>query len=222
MVRQRGLEPPWDCSRQPLKLVRLPISPLPQRSTNGAEHTDRAPRARAGSPGWTGAAGSAGAGAGAGRRGRPARPPAAAPAAPRSSELGDRRLLGSSKSRSLDDERPEIGEREARDHEHDRRAAVVSLERKLPAPRLPKTVELPPPPKTAPISAPLPRCSSTTRDQEDAHEHVQDGQERGHLGTPWLWNAHDPREILRDRGWLRRPARRRCRASPSAAPRSRA
>ena len=29
LVRQRGLEPPRDCSRQPLKLVRLPIPPLP-------------------------------------------------------------------------------------------------------------------------------------------------------------------------------------------------
>ena len=33
MVRQRGLEPPWGCPRQPLKLVRLPISPLPQIRT---------------------------------------------------------------------------------------------------------------------------------------------------------------------------------------------
>jgi hypothetical protein len=29
MVRQRGLEPPRYCYRQPLKLVRLPIPPLP-------------------------------------------------------------------------------------------------------------------------------------------------------------------------------------------------
>ena len=29
MVRKGGLEPPWSCDRQPLKLVRLPISPLP-------------------------------------------------------------------------------------------------------------------------------------------------------------------------------------------------
>ena len=30
MVRKRGLEPLRDCSRQPLKLVRLPIPPLPR------------------------------------------------------------------------------------------------------------------------------------------------------------------------------------------------
>jgi hypothetical protein len=30
MVRKGGLEPPWSCDRQPLKLVRLPISPLPR------------------------------------------------------------------------------------------------------------------------------------------------------------------------------------------------
>ena len=30
MVRKGGLEPPRYCYRQPLKLVRLPIPPLPQ------------------------------------------------------------------------------------------------------------------------------------------------------------------------------------------------
>ena len=30
MVRKRGLEPPRPCGRQPLKLVRLPIPPLPR------------------------------------------------------------------------------------------------------------------------------------------------------------------------------------------------
>ena len=30
LVRKRGLEPPRPCGRQPLKLVRLPIPPLPQ------------------------------------------------------------------------------------------------------------------------------------------------------------------------------------------------
>ena len=39
---------------------------------------------------------------------------------------------------------------------------VVKRVKKLPAPLLPKMVELEPP-KTAPISAPLPVCSSTTR-----------------------------------------------------------
>ena len=29
MVRKGGLEPPRSCDRQPLKLVRLPIPPLP-------------------------------------------------------------------------------------------------------------------------------------------------------------------------------------------------
>ena len=32
MVRQRGLEPPRYCYRQPLKLVRLPIPPLPHKN----------------------------------------------------------------------------------------------------------------------------------------------------------------------------------------------
>jgi hypothetical protein len=41
-------------------------------------------------------------------------------------------------------------------------AAVVSLVRKLPAPVLPKTVELEPP-KTAPMSAPFPVWRRTTR-----------------------------------------------------------
>jgi hypothetical protein len=39
---------------------------------------------------------------------------------------------------------------------------VVSLVRKFPAPLLPKIVELDPP-NTAPISAPLPVCSRTTK-----------------------------------------------------------
>ncbi len=30
MVRKGGLEPPRSCDRQPLKLVRLPIPPLPR------------------------------------------------------------------------------------------------------------------------------------------------------------------------------------------------
>jgi hypothetical protein len=30
LVRKGGLEPPRSCERQPLKLVRLPIPPLPQ------------------------------------------------------------------------------------------------------------------------------------------------------------------------------------------------
>ena len=42
-------------------------------------------------------------------------------------------------------------------------APVVILERKVAAPRLPKIVWLEPPPKPAPISAPLPVCSSTMR-----------------------------------------------------------
>ena len=40
--------------------------------------------------------------------------------------------------------------------------AVVSRVKKVPAPELPKTVELEPP-KTAPMSAPFPVCSNTTR-----------------------------------------------------------
>jgi hypothetical protein len=40
--------------------------------------------------------------------------------------------------------------------------AVVRRVRKVPAPELPNTVELEPP-KTAPMSAPFPVCSSTTR-----------------------------------------------------------
>ncbi len=30
MVRKRGFEPRWYCYRQPLKLVRLPVPPLPR------------------------------------------------------------------------------------------------------------------------------------------------------------------------------------------------
>src|SRR5215831_780189 len=41
-------------------------------------------------------------------------------------------------------------------------APAVSLVRKFPAPRLPKSVAPAPPPKTAPTCAPLPRWSSTT------------------------------------------------------------
>src|SRR5258706_1110366 len=41
-------------------------------------------------------------------------------------------------------------------------APVVSLVRKLPAPRPPNIVAPPPPPNTAPTCAPLPRCKSTT------------------------------------------------------------
>ena len=33
MVRKGGLEPPRSCERQPLKLVRLPIPPLPQQGS---------------------------------------------------------------------------------------------------------------------------------------------------------------------------------------------
>ena len=33
MVRKGGLEPPRSCERQPLKLVRLPIPPLPQKGS---------------------------------------------------------------------------------------------------------------------------------------------------------------------------------------------
>ena len=35
MVRKGGLEPPRSCERQPLKLVRLPIPPLPQAGERG-------------------------------------------------------------------------------------------------------------------------------------------------------------------------------------------
>ncbi len=33
MVRKGGLEPPRSCDRQPLKLVRLPIPPLPHKGS---------------------------------------------------------------------------------------------------------------------------------------------------------------------------------------------
>ena len=46
MVRKGGLEPPRSCDRQPLKLVRLPIPPLPhveswQSSGIGLDKTHR-------------------------------------------------------------------------------------------------------------------------------------------------------------------------------------
>jgi hypothetical protein len=37
MVRERGFEPPWYCYRQPLKLVRLPVPPLPHSPDGWAE-----------------------------------------------------------------------------------------------------------------------------------------------------------------------------------------
>src|SRR5581483_1927363 len=54
-----------------------------------------------------------------------------------------------------------ISQRQRRDHENDRHS-VRNRRGKFPAPLLPKIVELEPP-KTAPISAPLPVCKSTTR-----------------------------------------------------------
>src|SRR5258705_13895121 len=38
VVRQRGFEPPQGCPCQPLKLVRLPVPPLPRLA--GGEHTE--------------------------------------------------------------------------------------------------------------------------------------------------------------------------------------
>ena len=35
-MRQRGLEPPRYCYRQPLKLVRLPVPPLPHMSSKAS------------------------------------------------------------------------------------------------------------------------------------------------------------------------------------------
>ena len=43
MVRKGGFEPPRSCKRQPLKLVRLPIPPLPHRA-----HTNRGGRIKNG------------------------------------------------------------------------------------------------------------------------------------------------------------------------------
>lgn len=37
-VRKTGLEPVRPCERHPLKMVRLPISPLPQREHKHTEH----------------------------------------------------------------------------------------------------------------------------------------------------------------------------------------
>src|SRR6476661_4813424 len=77
LVRKRGLEPPRYCYRQPLKLVRLPIPPLPRGERSVAYFADGAwPAgaagalvvAGAGAPGAAGA-GVAGAGAAAGAAG---------------------------------------------------------------------------------------------------------------------------------------------------------
>src|SRR5262249_21498962 len=53
VVRQRGFEPPRGCPRQPLKLVRLPVPPLPQSGgRRGAYRTvPGAPRSRSGGRG---------------------------------------------------------------------------------------------------------------------------------------------------------------------------
>src|SRR5262245_6900353 len=42
VVRQRGFEPPQGCPCQPLKLVRLPVPPLPRLA--GAQNTERVAR----------------------------------------------------------------------------------------------------------------------------------------------------------------------------------
>jgi hypothetical protein len=46
LVRQRGLEPPRYCYRQPLKLVRLPIPPLPHKDAKFILAAARAARNR--------------------------------------------------------------------------------------------------------------------------------------------------------------------------------
>ena len=48
VVRQRGLEPPWGCPRQPLKLVRLPISPLPRAWPDNDNEADVSRQAASG------------------------------------------------------------------------------------------------------------------------------------------------------------------------------
>ncbi len=49
MVRKGGFEPPRSCKRQPLKLVRLPIPPLPHRAhtKRGTDQKRMEPRAKA-------------------------------------------------------------------------------------------------------------------------------------------------------------------------------
>ncbi len=39
-VRKTGLEPVRPCERHPLKMVRLPISPLPQRGHKGRKRSE--------------------------------------------------------------------------------------------------------------------------------------------------------------------------------------
>ena len=95
-------------------------------------------------------------------------------------------------------------------------APVVSLVRKFPAPRLPNIVAPPPPPNTAPISRALAALEQHDHDQEQAHEHVEHGEERSSRGPLPLLEADDAGECSRARGSRRRPARRRCRAAPSA------
>jgi hypothetical protein len=45
MVRQRGFEPPRYCYRQPLKLVRLPVPPLPHSDILSRLNMNRQPPA---------------------------------------------------------------------------------------------------------------------------------------------------------------------------------
>ena len=65
MVRKGGLEPPRSCDRQPLKLVRLPIPPLPHgrqiwlthAEKHGVVQADTVPHFLAGAAGAMGTAG---------------------------------------------------------------------------------------------------------------------------------------------------------------------
>ena len=80
LVRKGGFEPPRSCERQPLKLVRLPVPPLP-RGTSGSSHFSGAAGggvAGAGVAGAPGAGVAAGLGVGVGATGAgggAARPP---------------------------------------------------------------------------------------------------------------------------------------------------
>src|ERR687897_225663 len=99
MVRKRGLEPPRSCERQPLKLVRLPIPPLPQRGVRpGQIRLDAIRRYGVLFAGvGAGAAGCGGAGAGGAAPGAAAgaaRPPTTDPdpRCPQTDNVSDRRM----------------------------------------------------------------------------------------------------------------------------------
>jgi hypothetical protein len=160
MVRERGFEPPWYCYRQPLKLVRLPVPPLPPGVPANCNRS-RYLCAGAGCPGFCGAeldgvAGAAGAGfdAGAGAGGFDCAGVVFAGAGavvcsriePIEAAFGPARFT----ARAMEVIMKKMAHQ------------VVARDRKVAAPRGPNAVWLPAPPNAPAKSAAVPLCSITT------------------------------------------------------------